>query len=59
MKEIIKELIKRYTLRVEALVGMQLVADSGAVKKRLNIKKNVYLGVIRDLKLLLRDEEEH
>lgn len=58
MKDSIKELIESYERRVTALKQLHEEANDNLSKVRLAAKKSVYDDVIRELKYLVKDEED-
>ncbi len=58
MKAQLLELIESYQRRVKYLKDMLDQATDFTTKSRLETKKNVFEGVIRDLELLIKDEDQ-
>jgi hypothetical protein len=58
MKEQLLELIDSYHRRIKSLEEMLSQATDFTTKSRLETKRSVYEGVVRDLELLIKDEDE-
>ena len=58
MKEAIELQIEIYENRCNALRDMVNASTGEINRTRLNIKRNVFLDVIRDLKQILKDEQD-
>jgi len=58
MKEDIEDLIETYIRKIKACNLLIVATDSNETKIRVTGKKSAYLHMIRDLKLLLEEDEQ-